>query len=67
MLSKVKTMSLYGLHTEVVVVETDLSNGLPGLNMVGLPDITVREARERVRGALINGGFGYPAKRIQGS
>ena len=64
MLSKVKTMSLYGLHTEVVVVETDLSNGLPGLNMVGLPDITVREARERVRGALINGGFGYPAKRI---
>lgn len=64
MLSKVKTMSLYGLQTEVVVVETDLSNGLPGLNMVGLPDITVREARERVRGALINGGFGYPAKRI---
>lgn len=57
-------MSLYGLETEVVVVETDLSNGLPGLNMVGLPDITVREARERVRGALVNGGFGYPAKRI---
>lgn len=57
-------MSLYGLQTEVVVVETDLSNGLPGLNMVGLPDITVREARERVRGAMMNGGFGYPAKRI---
>ena len=64
MLSKVRTMSLYGLQTEVVVVETDLSNGLPGLSMVGLPDITVREARERVRGALTNGGFGYPAKRI---
>ncbi|MGP0762013.1 magnesium chelatase domain-containing protein, partial [Escherichia coli] len=40
-----------------------LSNGLPGLTMVGLPETTVKEARDRVRSALINSGYAFPAKK----
>lgn len=64
MLSKVYTGSLYGLETKLVSVETDLSSGLPSLVMVGLPNITVREAKDRVRNAIINSGYKFPAKRI---
>lgn len=64
MLSKVYTTSLYGLESNLITVETDLNNGLPAVNMVGLPDVTVREARERIRAAIVNSGFRFPAKRI---
>nr|WP_315022834.1 YifB family Mg chelatase-like AAA ATPase [uncultured Aminipila sp.] len=64
MLSKVYTGSLYGLVTKLVSVETDLSSGLPSLVMVGLPDITVRESKDRVRNAIMNSGYKFPAKRI---
>ncbi|MEG2200126.1 MAG: magnesium chelatase domain-containing protein, partial [Anaerovorax sp.] len=64
MLSKVYTGSLYGLESQVVTVETDLTPGLPTLALVGLPDMTVRESKERIRSAILNSGEKFPQKRI---
>lgn len=64
MYSQVKSGSLFGLASEVVIVETDLSPGLPAFTVVGLPDISVRESKERIRTAIINSGYKFPAKRI---
>lgn len=64
MLSKIYTGALNGLESKIVSVETDLSSGLPSLTMVGLPDITVREAKERIRAAIMNSGYKFPVKRI---
>ncbi len=55
---------LDGLDAPPVTVEVHLANGLPGLTLVGLPDTEVREARDRVRAAIVNSGFEYPARRI---
>lgn len=64
MLSKVFTGSLYGLESQVVTVETDLTPGLPALALVGLPDMSVRESKERIRSAILNSGEKFPQKRI---
>ena len=64
MYSCVKSGSLFGLTSEIVTVEVDLSAGLPALTVVGLPDISVRESKERIRTAIINSGYKFPAKRI---
>jgi len=64
MLSKILTGSLTGLEAEVVTVETDFYNGLPAISMVGLASVTVKEAEERIRAAIINTGFSFPYKRI---
>ncbi|MDR5658278.1 YifB family Mg chelatase-like AAA ATPase [Serpentinicella sp. ANB-PHB4] len=64
MLSKVKTCYINGLVAADIEVEVDISNGLPALNIVGLPDVAVKESKERVRAALINSGFSFPMKRI---
>jgi magnesium chelatase family protein len=64
MLSKIKTCVLYGLEGYEVDVETDLSGGLPNFNIVGLPDISIKESKERVRSAVKNCGFGFPVSRI---
>ena len=53
-----------GLTAPRVCVEVHLSNGLPGLCIVGLPETTVKESRERVRSALLTSGFEFPARRI---
>ncbi len=63
-ISKVFSAVLHGLDGNVVEVETDLSNGLPAFNMVGLPDTTVKESKERVRAAIKNVGYEFPMKRI---
>jgi hypothetical protein len=47
-----------------VTVEVHLANGLPSFSIVGLPDLEVRESRERVRAALQNCGFDFPVRRI---
>ncbi|MEX3907747.1 magnesium chelatase domain-containing protein, partial [Paraburkholderia sp. BR14319] len=47
-----------------VTVEVHLANGLPSFSIVGLPDLEVRESRERVRAALSNCGFDFPVRRI---
>lgn len=64
MLSKVITATLHGIDARPVLVETDITRGLPALNMVGLADTTVKEARERIRSAIINTGVHYPMGRI---
>ncbi len=63
MIVKVNTGTICGLEGKSVIVEADFSNGLPSFDVVGLPDATVREAKERVRAALKNSGFEFPVKR----
>lgn len=53
-----------GIDAPLITVEVHLANGLPCFNLVGLPEASVREAKDRVRSALINSGFEFPAKRI---
>ena len=55
---------LDGLNAPPVVVEVHLASGLPSVTLVGLPDTEVKEARDRVRAAIVNSGFEFPAKRI---
>lgn len=64
MLSITKTCVLYGLDGSEVDVEADLSNGLPSFNIVGLPDISIKESKERVRSAIKNSGYKFPVSRI---
>lgn len=63
-LAVVYTRASLGVQAPGVCVEVHISNGLPALTLVGLPETTVKEARDRVRSAIINGGFTFPAKRI---
>ncbi|MGM1326921.1 magnesium chelatase domain-containing protein, partial [Klebsiella michiganensis] len=63
-LAIVYTRAALGIGAPLITVEVHISNGLPGLTMVGLPETTVREARDRVRSAIINSGYAYPAKKI---
>lgn len=53
-----------GIQAPLVTVETHLANGLPAFNIVGLPEKAVQESRDRVRSALLNSGFEFPARRI---
>lgn len=64
MLARLCSASLRGLDAESVDVEVDLARGLPCWNLVGLPEGSVREARERVRSAVVNSGFEFPLRRI---
>lgn len=64
MLSKIITASLLGMEAEPVIVETDLRPGLPAVHMVGLADTTIKEARERIRAAILNSGLEFPRRRI---
>ena len=53
-----------GINAPQVFVEVHLSNGLPGFSIVGLPEMAVKESKDRVRAAIINSNFEFPAKRI---
>ncbi len=53
-----------GMDAPLVSVEVHLSNGLPGLSIVGLPEAAVKESKDRVRAALLNSGYEFPARRI---
>ncbi|MDI9246527.1 YifB family Mg chelatase-like AAA ATPase [Marinobacter sp. CHS3-4] len=64
MLAIVHTRACVGVSAPSVTVEVHLSGGLPALSIVGLPETGVRESRERVRSALLNSGFEFPARRI---
>lgn len=65
MLAKVETATVVGLTAVPVTVEVDVSDGgLPGLTIVGLPDTTVREARERLRSAIRNTQMHWPGVRV---
>ena len=64
MLAKVCSVAVNGLEAYPVQVEVDLAGGLPLFTVVGLPDATVRESRDRVRSALRNSGFSFPQRRV---
>ena len=64
MLSKIKSMSLEGLNGYLVEIQTDVSGGLPNFDIVGLPDIRVKEAKERVRIAIKNSKVEFPSRKI---
>lgn len=64
MLSIVKSMSLHGLEGYLIDVQVDVSGGLPNWEVVGLPDVSVKEAKERVRTAIKNSGYEFQSRRI---
>lgn len=64
MLANVLSAAIVGVDAHLVDVEVDISSGLPQFSIVGLPDATVRESRDRVRAALKNSGFHFPVKKV---
>ena len=64
MICSVKSLGITGIRGSTVVAECYISNGLPGFDIVGLPDAAVKEARERVRAAAKNSGLSFPTSRI---
>ncbi len=64
MLARIRTRARVGIEAPEVLVEVHLAPGLPALNLVGLPEAAVKESRERVRSALLQSGFQFPARRI---
>ena len=64
MLASLRSAALFGLDAIPVDVEVDVTFGLPALVLVGLPDASVRESRDRVRSAIRNSGFEFPLKRV---
>ncbi|HMK96720.1 MAG TPA: magnesium chelatase domain-containing protein, partial [Acidimicrobiales bacterium] len=64
MLATVPSATLVGVEGEPVTVEVHVARGLPGFRVVGLPDASCREARDRVRAAITSSGFTWPQKRV---
>ena len=64
MLANICTGAIKGIEGFEVRVEVDLAPGLPNLAVVGLPDVEVRESKERVNAAVRNSGFDFPSKRV---
>ena len=64
MISNIKTISLNGLEGNLVEVQTDIGSGIPKFDIVGLPDTSVKEAKERVRTAIKNSGYEFQSKKI---
>lgn len=62
--SKINSVGLFGINAYMIEVEADISTGLPRFDIVGLPDSSVSESRERVRSAIKNCGFDFPVSRI---
>src|SRR5215467_53506 len=64
MLARLRTAAVFGVEACPVDVEVDVSFGMPRFSMVGLPDMSVRESRDRVRSAIRNSGFAFPPHKI---
>ena len=64
MVNRVRTATVIGLDAYEVLVETDVTNSLPGMSVVGLPDVAVNEARDRVKSAIKNSGYTFPSKKV---
>ncbi len=61
---RVHSSATMGIDAYIMEIELDMTQGMPGLTMVGLPDSAVKESKERVRAALYNSGYSYPQKRL---
>src|SRR5574344_972798 len=64
MVNRVKTGTVIGLNAYEVSVETDVINSLPSISIVGLPDASVNEARDRIKSAIKNSGYTFPSKKV---
>jgi len=64
MLAKIYSGCITGVDVYSVDVEIDISGGLPSFSVIGLPDTSIRESRDRIRAAIKNSGFSFPAKKI---
>lgn len=64
MLARIWSASLVGIDAVKVGVEVDIAGGLPGIVVVGLPDVAVQESKERVRAAVKNSGYAFPMRKI---
>lgn len=63
-LARIHARARVGIAAPLVIVETHLSNGIPSMSIVGLPETAVKESRDRVRSAILNSGFDFPQSRI---
>ena len=64
MITKINSVGLTGLDGFCIRVETDISNGIPAWDVVGIPDMAVKESKERIKSALKNSGLMIPGKKI---
>ncbi len=64
MLSQIKSMSVIGITGYQITIQVDISSGLPSWDVVGLPDISIKESKQRVRAALKNIGYDLPSRKI---
>ena len=64
MICSIRSLGIHGIQGNTVTAECYISNGLPGFDVVGLPDAAVKEARERVRAAAKSSGLSFPVGRI---
>ena len=64
MISKIHSFGVFGLEAYPVEIEVDVASGLPAVTLVGLTDTAIKESKERVRSAIKNSGFKWPAQRI---
>ncbi len=64
MLSIVQTISLVGLNGKLVEVQTDVSNGLPDFEIIGMPDLSIKESKERIKSAIKNSNIPLASKKI---
>ena len=63
-LSIILSRGSIGIISPPVIVEVHISRGIPGINIVGLPEVAVKESKDRVRSAIINSGFTFPRNKI---
>ncbi|WP_028924870.1 YifB family Mg chelatase-like AAA ATPase [Pseudonocardia acaciae] len=63
-LAKAWSVALYGVDGQLVEIEADIGDGLPGVHLVGLPDAALHESKDRVRSAVVNSGWSWPNRRI---
>ena len=64
MIAKIFSSCVIGVEAHEVTVETDTGGGLPGINIVGLPDIAIKESRDRIKSAIRNSNFSFPTRKI---
>ena len=63
-LARAWSVALYGVDGRLVEIESDIGLGLPGVHLVGLPDASLHESKDRVRAAVVNSGRTWPNRRI---
>jgi magnesium chelatase family protein len=63
-LAVIYSRATVGMRALPITIEVDISRGMPGFSIVGLPETVVKESKDRVRSALLNSHFAFPTKRI---